>query len=125
MSVKIHKTRDDELGVLQMQVLWLLEKEPRHGYALMKKLNDIKSTKIEQGTLYPVLQKLQANGYIEVSDTGPRKSKTYEITDKGRTIMRRSCEDFIMTFDDIIQDYKCKKCGETHCMMLKRGAGRK
>ena len=121
MSVKIHKNKEDDLGMLQMQVLWLLEKEPRHGYALMKKLGQVKNTKIEQGTLYPVLQKLQSNEYIEVKDTGPRGSKTYEITEKGRTIMKRSCEDFIMTFDDIIEDYKCKKCGETDCVMKRAG----
>ncbi len=118
MSVRIHnKNKDVDLGMLQMQVLWLLEKEPNHGYALMKKLNDIKQTKIEQGTLYPVLQKLQNSGYIEVGDTGTRGRKIYEITVKGKTIMRRSCEDFIFTFDDIIQDYKCKKCGEKNCRM--------
>ena len=119
MSVRIHK-KEDDLGMLQMQVLWLLEQGPTHGYALMKKLNVIKKTKIEQGTLYPTLQKLEKNSYIEVKDTGARGRKIYEITTKGKTVMRRSCEDFIFTFDNIIEDYKCKKCGEIHCK-VKRG----
>jgi len=118
MSVRIHK-KDEDLGMLQMQVLWLLEKEPDHGYSLMKKLNEIKNTKIEQGTLYPLLQKLEGNGYIEVRDTGARGRKIYDITIKGKTIMRRSCEDFIFTFDNIIEDYKCKKCGEKNCVRKK------
>lgn len=122
MSVKIHnKNKDVDVGMLQMQVLWLLEKEPNHGYALMKRLNDIKQTKVEQGTLYPVLQKLEKSGYIEIKDTGTRGRKIYEISVAGRKIMRRSCEDFIMTFDDIIEDYKCRKCGETNCLMKRAG----
>ncbi len=112
MSVRIHKEKEDELGVLQMQILWLLEREPTHGYALMKKLNDIKKTKIEQGTLYPALQKLEGNGYIEVSDVGARGRKIYKVTLRGRTIMKKSCEDFVVMFSDIFQYYKCKKCGK-------------
>jgi DNA-binding PadR family transcriptional regulator len=116
MSVKIHKNKDEDLGMLQMQVLWLLEKEPDHGYSLMKKLSEIKSTKIEQGTLYPLLQKLESNGYIEIKDTGTRGRKIYRITKNGRAVMRRSCEDFIFTFDNIIEDYKCKKCEGKNCV---------
>lgn len=120
MSVKVHnKNKDDDLGMLQMQVLWLLEREPDHGYSLMKKLNDLKSTKIEQGTLYPLLQKLEKNGYIEVSDVGARGRKIYKITSSGKVVMKRNCEDFVFTFSDIFQDYKCKKCGEKNCLMRK------
>jgi len=121
MSVKIHKEKNDDLGMLQMQVLWLLEKAPTHGYALMKRLSEVKNTKIEQGTLYPLLQKLEGNEYIEVIDSGARGRKIYGITPKGKAVMRRSCEDFIMTFDDIIQDYKCKKCGDAYCMVKRVG----
>jgi len=119
MSVRIHKNKEEDLGMLQMQILWLLEREPTHGYALMKKLNDIKKTKIEQGTLYPALQKLEGNGYIEVSEKGERGRKIYALTTSGRAMMKKSCEDFVLMFSDIFQDYKCRKCGETNCVMRK------
>ncbi len=119
MSVRIHKDKEEDLGMLQMQVLWLLEREPTHGYALMKKLNEIKKTKIEQGTLYPVLQKLEKHGYIEVTDKGARGRKIYGLTVSGKTVMKKSCEDFVLMFSDIFQDYKCRKCGETNCVMKK------
>lgn len=113
MSVGKHK--EDSLGVLQMQVLWLLEKGPTHGYELMKKLNGIKSTTIEQGTLYPLLQKLEENKYIRVKEVGKRGRKVYELTTNGRIIMKKVCEEFAFTFDGIFHDYKCKKCGMKNC----------
>ena len=115
MSVHIHKEKEEDLGMLQMQVLWLLERGPTHGYALMKKLNVIKKTKIGQGTLYPTLQKLEGNGYIEVKDTGARGRKIYDITTKGKTIMRRSCDDFVFVFSGIFDEYKCRHCPVKNC----------
>ncbi|NYZ77132.1 PadR family transcriptional regulator [Candidatus Micrarchaeota archaeon] len=113
MSVNKHKMED--LGVLQMQILWLLEQGSTHGYDLMKKLSAIKTTKIEQGTLYPALQKLEDNEYIRMKETGERGRKIYELTSTGRAIMRKSCEDFALTFEGIFQDYRCKNCGMKNC----------
>ncbi len=119
MSVRIHKDKNDDLGMLQMQILWFLEREEMHGYALMKKLDGIKKTKIEQGTLYPTLKKLEHEGYIRVRKRGDRKRKIYELTSAGKTVMRKNCEDFIFTFSDIFNAYKCKHCPVKNCRMRK------
>ena len=54
-----------DLGILQMQILWLLNRKDTHGYELMKNLNEIKNTKITQGTLYPALQRLEELNLIK------------------------------------------------------------
>lgn len=106
MSVKQHS----DLGLLQMQILWILGRKPTHGYELMKKLNSIKTKKIEQGTLYPALQKLEEYGLIRVKETGGRGKKIYELTGEGQDVMIASCEEFSRTFSGIIVDFFCKSC---------------
>jgi PadR family transcriptional regulator PadR len=110
MSVEIHNSKDIELGILQMQILWLLGREPTHGYDLMKRLNKIKASKIEQGTLYPALQRLEENDLIKVKKTGQRGKKTYELTKRGKEMMIRTCEEFSKTFSGIFMDFVCKSC---------------
>ena len=100
--------REIELGLLQMQVLWLLSRKSTHGYELMKLLNAIKKTKITQGTLYPTLQALEKRDLIKRHDED-RKS-TYSITLKGRKVMNETCMDFSRTFFGIFQNFVCEKC---------------
>lgn len=98
------------IGMLEMQILWLLAHRPAHGYELMKKLNEIKTTKVEQGTLYPVISKLKKERMIAVMTKGKRRKKVYKLTPYGRSVMKNSCNEFIKTFFGIINDYMCKKC---------------
>ena len=104
------KPTEIEVGLLQMQVLWILSRKPCHGYELMKDLNVIKSTKITQGTLYPTLKRLVELRLIEVTEADNRK--VYHTTDKGKKIMDQSCTDFTRTFFGIFHDYVCNKCVE-------------
>ena len=99
-----------EMGLLQMQVLWVLSRKPCHGYELMKDLNAIKSTKITQGTLYPTLKRLAELRLIQVTEGDNRK--VYHITEKGKKTMDQSCTDFTRTFFGIFHDYVCGKCVE-------------
>lgn len=106
MSVERH-INDIELGLLQMQVLWLLKK-PSHGYELMKSLNAIKRTKITQGTLYPTLQRLEELKLIK-SETKGRK-RVYHLTNDGKATMKNNCQEFCKTFQGIFEDFICGKC---------------
>lgn len=96
-----------ELGLLQMQVLWLL-KRPTHGYALMKSLNELKQTKITQGTLYPALQRLEELGMIRSRSAG--RKRIWSLTERGKHTMHRACLDFCRTFQGIFHDFVCGKC---------------
>jgi len=70
-------------------VLSLLEESDKYGYEIIKEL-DIRSNstfQLKEGTLYPVLHKLEnssyVRSYVRKSDTG-KERKYYHITDKGR-----------------------------------------
>jgi DNA-binding MarR family transcriptional regulator len=99
-----------DVGLLQMQILWILSRKPCHGYELMKDLNSIKSTKITQGTLYPTLKRLVQLKLVASADVDNKK--VYHITDKGKKTMDQACTDFTRTFFGIFHDYVCGKCVE-------------
>ncbi|MFH0949485.1 MAG: PadR family transcriptional regulator, partial [Candidatus Aenigmatarchaeota archaeon] len=92
-----------ELGMLQMQILWMLDIRPTHGYDLMKRLNMLKQTKITQGTLYPALQRLKKMKMINSSKKG--RKIIYHITCAGRKAMKESCAEFVRTFYGIFRHF--------------------
>ncbi len=76
-------------GSTILLVLSLLEVTDRYGYEMIKEL-DLRSDKtfqFKEGTLYPVLHKLENNGYVKSyivkADTG-KKRKYYQITRSGK-----------------------------------------
>ena len=75
-------------GTLVMLILRVLRQEPLHGYAIAQKIRQLSSDQlsVEEGSLYPALQKLLANGWVKAdwatSDTG-RKVRSYRMTPKG------------------------------------------
>ncbi len=99
---------DIEIGLLQMQILWLLSRKSMHGYGLMKSLSEIKKNKITQGTLYPTMQRLEGMKLIKRNAEG--RKIIYNITSKGKKAMKDSCEDFSRTFFGIFKDFVCEKC---------------
>ncbi|MBI2076385.1 MAG: PadR family transcriptional regulator [Candidatus Aenigmarchaeota archaeon] len=97
-----------ELGLLQMQVLWVLNRKPSHGYDIMKQMQILKTTKVTQGTLYPTLQRLVDLGLIKRHNQ--ERKIVYTITDKGKKTMNDACTDFTRTFFGIFHDFVCGKC---------------
>jgi PadR family transcriptional regulator, regulatory protein PadR len=75
-------------GVLQVAVLALLRR-PAYGYDLLRVLGD-RGLPTEEGTLYPVLRRLEQEGLLRSSwDTsGSRPRKYYESTDEGTAALQ-------------------------------------
>jgi len=75
-------------GFLQILVLALLEQE-MYGYAMVRHLGE-RGYGIEENTLYPLLRRLEKNGWIrsrwDVSEDRPRKF--YAVTLEGRKLRR-------------------------------------
>ena len=71
-------------GRLRLYLLKLLEDSPRHGYDVIRLLEDrfMGLYAPSPGTIYPRLQRLEAEGLVTLSQEGGRK--VYEITDAGR-----------------------------------------
>ena len=70
-------------------ILRLLAEGPRHGYDLAKEVESRSEGyfQFKHGTLYPILHKLEKDGFIEGtwSDEGPRaRRRHYRVTAKGR-----------------------------------------
>lgn len=80
-------------GRLRLYLLKLLADGPRHGYELIRQLEDrfLGLYAPSAGTIYPRLQRLEADGLVTHTAAGGRK--TYEITDAGRNeLVRRAGE---------------------------------
>jgi DNA-binding PadR family transcriptional regulator len=76
---------------LRHALLGLLAAQPQTGYGLLKhfqgSLNYVWPARHSQ--IYPELARLAAAGLIRVAGTGPRASKTYEVTPQGVAELRR------------------------------------
>ena len=76
-------------GTLMMLVLRLLSRQPLHGYAIAQRLHQLSREEltVEEGSLYPALQKLLVKGWVKAawreSDSG-RQVREYRITASGR-----------------------------------------
>jgi DNA-binding PadR family transcriptional regulator len=71
-------------GRLRLYLLKLLEESPRHGYDVIRLLEDrfMGLYAPSPGTIYPRLQRLEAEGLVTQNQEGGRK--VYRITDAGR-----------------------------------------
>ena len=74
-------------GVLDMCLLALIGEEPSYGYEMVSKLQDRGLELVSEGSIYPLLSRLQKRGLIEgyfVESTGGPPRKYYRIGDEGR-----------------------------------------
>lgn len=76
------------LGTLDLMVLKMLEVEPTHGWGLAKRLETASDGAfcVNQGSLYPALQRLKRKGLVRsrwgTSENG-RRARYYELTRPG------------------------------------------
>ncbi len=77
-------------GVLDMCLLSLIEDEATYGYEMVSKLRDRGLDLASEGSIYPLLSRLQKQGMIEgylvQSPAGPAR-KYYRMSDEGRRIL--------------------------------------
>jgi len=74
-------------------ILSLLDQEPMYGYEMIKAIQEKSSGtfSFKEGTLYPILHSLEADGLVESywdDSTGSRKRKYYRITPSGQAHAR-------------------------------------
>ena len=88
------KPTDLVQGTLDLLILRTIQHEPKHGWAIAKRIrqasNDV--LKVQQGSLYPALYRLEKEGRIAgrwaATETG-RDAKFYSLTSAGRAHLRR------------------------------------
>ncbi|MEU1679927.1 PadR family transcriptional regulator [Micromonospora zamorensis] len=88
-------------GRLRLYLLKLLDDGPKHGYELIRLLEDrfLGLYAPSAGTIYPRLQRLEAEGLVSHTAAGGRK--TYDITDAGRAELHQRAGELTELESDI------------------------
>jgi PadR family transcriptional regulator PadR len=90
MGVKMRGEPPDLLpGTLDLLVLRILARESMHGYGIAQRLKELSGDVLQVGesSLYPSLQRLLLNGYVEAAwgaSENNRRARYYTITRAGR-----------------------------------------
>ena len=105
---------DVKQGTLALMVLKTLETMgPLHGYGIARRIEQISGDllTVNQGTLYPVLLKLEQEGAI-ASEWGAsennRKARFYRLTRDGRKQLQAETRDWEQTAAIISRFFKAK-----------------
>ena len=76
-------------GTLDLLILRTLALEPQHGWGISERVQQMSSDvlRIQQGSLYPALHRLERRGWIKArwgTSENNRRAKYYELTKTGR-----------------------------------------
>ncbi len=99
-------TRDLFPGALEMMILQSLRLRPMHGYALVKHIKQVSDDllQIEEGSLYPALQRMLKEGWLEseagISAKG-RPTRIYRLTGAGLRHLEQEVSSFEKMFAGI------------------------
>ena len=86
-------------GTLEMLVLKTLSFGPRHGYGIAQHIQRLSrdALRVEEGSLYPALQRMLAKGWVTAewksSPTG-RRARYYTLTTAGKRQLGEEAESF-------------------------------
>ena len=75
-------------GTLDLLILRVLNSQPLHGFGIGERIHALsnEALKVEEGSLYPALYRIEAKGWIRAewgqSERG-RRAKIYSLTAKG------------------------------------------
>ena len=94
-----------------MMILQTLRREPLHGYALAQviKYNSDNLLQVEEGSLYPALQRMLKGGWVAAEwgiSSRNRKVRIYKITPAGRKQLEREVSSFQQMLDGIARAMK-------------------
>lgn len=90
-----------------MLILRVLATQPLHGYAIAQRIGVLSAGElsVEEGSLYPALQRLLLRGWVKaspaVSETG-RAVREYRLTPAGRKQLAVEREGFLRTTQAIV-----------------------
>jgi transcriptional regulator len=110
--MKSHTRKKSEMmpGTLELLILKTLERhgEPLHGYGIARHIQRVSDDvlQVEEGSLYPALQRLAIKGWVVaawgVSDNN-RRARLYRLTPAGRKQLAREVEDFERLLEAILR----------------------
>jgi PadR family transcriptional regulator PadR len=100
-KTKAQKKAEMMPGTLELLILKTLERhqEPLHGYGIARHIQRVSGDvlQVEEGSLYPALQRLAVKGWVKaewgVSDNN-RRARLYRLTPAGRRQLAEEIEYF-------------------------------
>ena len=87
-------------GTLDLLVLKTLSGGARHGYSIASKIQQLSADvlRVEEGSLYPALYRMEQKGLIEsewgLTETS-RRARFYRLTRKGRREMQEESDSWV------------------------------
>src|ERR1043165_1146352 len=105
--------RKNELlpGTLEMLILKTLSIEPMHGYGIAQHIQLLSAEvlTIEEGSLYPALQRMLVKGWVQAAwkvSANNRRARFYTLTTAGRKQLGIEAERFSEMFGAIMRVMK-------------------
>ncbi len=97
-------------GTLEMLILKSLDRiaEPMHGYGIALYLKQISRDvlRVEEGSLYPALQRLALKGWVKAEwgqSENNRRARFYKLTPAGRKQLKQEVADFERALEAIMR----------------------
>ena len=86
-------------GTLYLMILKTLEKGPMHGYGIARRIKHLSDQilEVEEGSLYPALQRMLIKGWIAAEwrpSENNRRARYYRLTAAGRRQLRVELSEF-------------------------------
>jgi DNA-binding PadR family transcriptional regulator len=79
--------REIRLGFWKVHILHHAQKQPVYGRWMLEELAE-HGHHLSPGTLYPILARMEANGWLRSHSAGPRNARrSYRITAEGRRVL--------------------------------------
>jgi DNA-binding PadR family transcriptional regulator len=101
-------------SIVKLYTILLLSEHPKHGYELMRELQERLGRKVSPSQVYPFLNTLERHGIIKVEKRGKRDKKVYCLTKKGRKFVART----LTRFGELVElaiEPKLKVCAHCGC----------
>jgi PadR family transcriptional regulator, regulatory protein PadR len=102
-------------GILELAVMGVLYRERHYGYSLVRVLSESGSISLKEGTIYPILARLDRDGLVRSewveSDQGPPR-KYYELTSSGRHLFDELNQEFDLLVSLVQQKWKAQEQSE-------------
>src|SRR3974390_3022929 len=100
------EARDLFPGALEIMILESLRHRPMHGYALVKHIKQVSDDllQVEEGSLYPALQRMLREGWLEKEPGIPAKgrpTRVYRLTEAGIRRLEQEVASFERMFAGI------------------------
>ncbi len=97
-------------GTLEMLILRALERasEPMHGYGIARFIKNVSNDvlQVEEGSLYPALQRLSVKGFLKAEwgqSENNRRARFYRLTTSGRRELQKEAADFERLMEGILR----------------------